>query len=175
MEESVELIEELLAAGFVDDVLPLLAAADTFLLASSWEGLPRSVLEATAAGLPCVVRDTGWAQDVGFARSVTSLPSGASAGGPVIAAPVTACQRESVRLRVNCPMVVAALASTAMRYVVPAVASNVHSAPVCASPAPELSPATTSPVVDSAGSASGSVTGVSFSAATCTSVRAGTN
>ena len=61
--------------GFVDDVMPLLAAADVFLLASSWEGLPRSVLEATAGGLPCVVRDTGWARDVAFARSVTALSS----------------------------------------------------------------------------------------------------
>ncbi|MBM4281330.1 MAG: glycosyltransferase family 4 protein [Deltaproteobacteria bacterium] len=60
--------------GFVDDVRPLLGATDVFLLASAWEGLPRSVLEATATGLPCVVRDTGWASDVAFARSVTALP-----------------------------------------------------------------------------------------------------
>lgn len=66
-------------AGFVDDVLPMLAAADVFLLASSWEGLPRSVLEATAAGLPCVVRDTGWASDVSFARSVAGLPKPSTA------------------------------------------------------------------------------------------------
>jgi glycosyltransferase involved in cell wall biosynthesis len=65
--------------GFVDDVRPLLAAADVFLLASSWEGLPRSVLEATAAGLPCVVRDTGWAPDVSFARSVTALSAASTA------------------------------------------------------------------------------------------------
>jgi glycosyltransferase involved in cell wall biosynthesis len=65
--------------GFVDDVRPLLAAADVFLLASAWEGLPRSVLEATAAGLPCVVRDTGWAADLAFARSITALPSSANA------------------------------------------------------------------------------------------------
>jgi glycosyltransferase involved in cell wall biosynthesis len=64
--------------GFVDEVMPLLAAADVFLLASSWEGLPRSVLEATAGGLPCVVRDTGWARDVAFARSVTALSSTSS-------------------------------------------------------------------------------------------------
>ncbi|MDP2342906.1 MAG: glycosyltransferase [Deltaproteobacteria bacterium] len=61
--------------GFVDDVRPFLAAADVFLLASAWEGLPRTVLEATAAGLPCVVRDTGWAADVAFARSITALPA----------------------------------------------------------------------------------------------------
>ncbi len=64
---------------FVDDVSAYLAAADVFLLASAWEGLPRSVLEATAAGLPCVVKDTGWASDVAFARSITALPVDASA------------------------------------------------------------------------------------------------
>ena len=65
--------------GFVDDTRPYLAAADVFLLASAWEGLPRSVLEATAAGLPCVVRDSGWAADVSFARSIRALPASAAA------------------------------------------------------------------------------------------------
>lgn len=65
--------------GFVADPLDALAAADVFLLASAWEGLPRSVLEATAAGLPAVVRDTGWAADLSWARSVHALPSGAPA------------------------------------------------------------------------------------------------
>lgn len=64
---------------FVSDVGPYLAAADVFLLASAWEGLPRSVLEATAAGVPCVVKDTGWADDVAWARSITALPKHASA------------------------------------------------------------------------------------------------
>lgn len=63
----------------VFDVSDHLAAADVFLLASAWEGLPRSVLEATAAGLPCVVRDAGWAGDLAFARSITALPKDASA------------------------------------------------------------------------------------------------
>lgn len=65
--------------GFVDDVRPFLARADVFLLASAWEGLPRSVLEATAAGVPCVVKDTGWARDVAWARSITALPADARA------------------------------------------------------------------------------------------------
>jgi glycosyltransferase involved in cell wall biosynthesis len=71
--EALGLREHVQLHPFVDDVRPFLAAADVFLLASAWEGLPRSVLEATAAGLPCVVRDTGWAQDVSFARSITAL------------------------------------------------------------------------------------------------------
>jgi glycosyltransferase involved in cell wall biosynthesis len=65
--------------GFVEDVRPSLAAADVFVLASAWEGLPRAVLEATAAGVPCVVKDTGWAKDVSFARSITALPTTATA------------------------------------------------------------------------------------------------
>jgi glycosyltransferase involved in cell wall biosynthesis len=75
---ALEVDSALHLVGFVDDVRPYLAAADIFLLASAWEGLPRSVLEATAAGLPCVVRNTGWAHDVGFARSVTALPAASS-------------------------------------------------------------------------------------------------
>ena len=44
-------------AGFKADVQPLLAAADAFVLSSLWEGLPVSVLEASAASLPVVATD----------------------------------------------------------------------------------------------------------------------
>ena len=36
----------------------LLMAADCFLFPSLWEGLPVSVIEAQATGLPCVIADT---------------------------------------------------------------------------------------------------------------------
>jgi glycosyltransferase involved in cell wall biosynthesis len=44
-------------AGFHRDIQPLLAQADAFVLSSLWEGLPISVLEAAAHGLPAVVTD----------------------------------------------------------------------------------------------------------------------
>jgi glycosyltransferase involved in cell wall biosynthesis len=60
--------------GFVDDTRDALAAADVFLLASAWEGLPRAVLEATAAGLPSVVRDSGFGGDLSWAKRLRLLP-----------------------------------------------------------------------------------------------------
>jgi len=44
-------------AGFQGNIQPLLFTADGFVLSSLWEGLPMSVLEASAAGLPVVATD----------------------------------------------------------------------------------------------------------------------
>jgi len=48
-------VDQVHFAGIVDDVENYLRAANIFILASSREGTPNSVLEAMATGLPCLV------------------------------------------------------------------------------------------------------------------------
>lgn len=45
--------------GYVPDTPSLLAAMDVFLMASTWEGLPASILEAMHAGVPIVTTNVG--------------------------------------------------------------------------------------------------------------------
>jgi len=49
--------EQVIMTGNRDDVPELLAAMDVFALPSLWEGLPVTLIEAQAAGLPCVITD----------------------------------------------------------------------------------------------------------------------
>lgn len=44
--------------GARSDIPELLMAADVFLFPSLWEGLPVSVIEAQASGLPCIISDS---------------------------------------------------------------------------------------------------------------------
>lgn len=57
--------------GNISNVKELLANSDVFAMSSSWEGLPISLLEATAAGLPSVVTNVG-----GCAEVIHSCQSG---------------------------------------------------------------------------------------------------
>jgi glycosyltransferase involved in cell wall biosynthesis len=63
------------------DVAPLLRAADTFVLASLGEVLPRSLIEAHAAGLPCLAHDYAVTRFVlgGHGRLADLAPPGALA------------------------------------------------------------------------------------------------
>lgn len=65
--------------GFVADPRPTYAAADAFLLASRYEGLPCSSLEALSGGLPVAVRHDGWADDLAFSERVVARRLGVSA------------------------------------------------------------------------------------------------
>lgn len=57
--------------GFRADVLPYLQAANVFILTSRSEGLPLSILEAMACGVPCIVTNVG-----GNAEAVTDKVDG---------------------------------------------------------------------------------------------------
>lgn len=62
--EELGLGERVLFLGSRSDVSRLLAAADGYVLSSAWEGLPNSLMEAVAAGLPCVATGVGGVEEV---------------------------------------------------------------------------------------------------------------
>ncbi|MDG2335974.1 MAG: glycosyltransferase [Myxococcota bacterium] len=61
--------------GFISDPLPDLEGADVYVLASRSEGMPNSLLEAMALGLPCVSTDcpTGPAEILGRSEEIGRL------------------------------------------------------------------------------------------------------
>ena len=65
--------ENVIMTGVRSDVNSLLLAADCFLFPSNWEGLPVTVVEAQASGLPCFISDR-ITKDVCVSDLVTSLP-----------------------------------------------------------------------------------------------------
>ena len=64
--------------GYREDVQALLAVSDIFVLPSRFEGLPVSMLEAQARGLPCLVSDSVTREADVIASLIHRLPSGAS-------------------------------------------------------------------------------------------------
>lgn len=55
--KELEIEKQVLLLGFRKDVIELLKSSDIFLFSSLQEGLPRSLMEAMACGLPCVVSE----------------------------------------------------------------------------------------------------------------------
>ena len=51
-------------AGLLDDVRPVLAAADVFVLSSKTEGMPGAVIEAGLSGVPTIAYDVGGISEV---------------------------------------------------------------------------------------------------------------
>lgn len=64
MIDSADLGDVVRLIGHRDDVGDVLAAAEAFVLPSHHEGLPVSILEAMAAGVPCVATDVGGTRHV---------------------------------------------------------------------------------------------------------------
>lgn len=61
--KRVGIADRVIMTGEVADVRPVLAAVDVFCLPSRWEGMPASLLEAMAMGIPVVASRTGGVPD----------------------------------------------------------------------------------------------------------------
>lgn len=71
--QSLNINNNIRILGTRNDVSNLLQAADCFLFPSSWEGLPVTVVEAQAAGLPCLISDAV-TNDVNLSTLVKKIP-----------------------------------------------------------------------------------------------------
>ncbi len=64
MADALGLADRVRFLGYREDVADLMAQADVYILASRWEGLPRSIIEAMRAGLPTVSSDVGGCREL---------------------------------------------------------------------------------------------------------------
>jgi glycosyltransferase involved in cell wall biosynthesis len=97
----------------LEDVSPLLQAADVFVFPSRREGLPNAVLEALAVGLPCVLSDIEPHLELAMANpqsAIAFFPSGDAAA--LAAALVEACHE----VRERRPAAVVAVSALAPGY-----------------------------------------------------------
>lgn len=65
--------DKVIMTGRRNDIPQILSAMDVFLFPSLWEGLPVTVIEAQAAGLPCLISDK-ITDEVAVSNAVTYLP-----------------------------------------------------------------------------------------------------
>lgn len=70
---QLEIEKDVILLGLRSDVKDIIQAMDCFLFPSCWEGVPVTVIEAQASGLPCFVSDTV-TKDVGISEQVHYLP-----------------------------------------------------------------------------------------------------
>lgn len=70
------LTERVSFLGVRPDVGALMSAADGFVLASAWEGLPMVLLEAAATGLPAVATDVGGVAEIVRPEAGLLIPAG---------------------------------------------------------------------------------------------------
>ena len=71
--KELKIEEYVLMLGARNDVAHIFQAADYFLFPSKWEGLPVTVVEAQASGIPCFVSNTV-TKDVNLSQLVINLP-----------------------------------------------------------------------------------------------------
>jgi glycosyltransferase involved in cell wall biosynthesis len=92
--------DRLLLAGRVDDAAEFLAALDLFVLPSLWEGMPLSLLEAMAMGVPCVATATaGSAEVLAVADAEPAGDTVPPADERALAAAIAAHRRDRERSR----------------------------------------------------------------------------
>jgi glycosyltransferase involved in cell wall biosynthesis len=86
--DDLNLADRVTLLGNRDDIAKQLADCDAFALISDWEGLPYSILEAMAAGLPVLATAVGGIADLVVPGSTGELvpPRNAPAAGRVLAA-----------------------------------------------------------------------------------------